>query len=597
MEEPYFPTKHECQYLCRQYFSAVDPFVHLLSKFVFDLTVDTFYDQDLNGILASDQTKALILAVCFAAAVSLPFLQCQRYVGTAKSALVEKYKLATEHYLHRANVLSTSNLETMQAAVIYLVPICRGEVSRSSSIFVGALVRNAQITGFDREATQMNLSASQSRRLLWCQLCFLDLRTAEAQGPRPAIQATGLDLILPWNADDWELNARCPSPASKMGWTDSTFSLIRYECYEMHRQILHYQDEIGAGRASLSYVAQSVDEGKRRIEDIYLKHIDERVPVQRCAKLVGKLLLARFDLILFHEHLPKTGRSASHLQLRDRLVRSSLEIVESAAALETDPDLAPWAWYAGAYQQYHSLIFLLIELYQTPDLEEADRICAIADYVFGSSSGVSAGQRSGEILRVLKEKLELFPNTQGASPISQSFQTQHLDFNPELPLQELSIPSMVEESIVWNEWDVQGAVYQPEAIDPDYSFGLIGSDRVPELSSTKMLSPIRLEKSRGRVRRFPGCGLEDSLSRVSLRAPEGSQWLAASQTILVLTFEAPARGDQQHPIPKHVSATRHNMTVKTIFRAQREALTLPVSQPEDKLIWMVTDPDRRLLQR
>ncbi len=198
--------------------------------------------------------------------------------------------------------------------------MCRGEVSRSSSIFVGALIRNAQIAGFDEDhsGAPMNLLGSQSRRLLWCQLCFLDLRTAEAQGPRPTIQSTSASTPLPWNANDWELNARCPAPASETGWTDSTFSLIRYECYKVHRQILRHQEEIGAGREALSYVSYTVDESKRRIEEVYLQNLDEEVPVQRCAKLVGKLLLARFDLMLLHGHLPTTDRSASHLQLRDR---------------------------------------------------------------------------------------------------------------------------------------------------------------------------------------------------------------------------------------------------------------------------------------
>ena len=65
--------------------------------------------------------KALILAVCFATAISLPFQRSQISLGVAKSVLVERYKLAIEHDLQKSDVLSTLEQEAMQAAIIYLV--------------------------------------------------------------------------------------------------------------------------------------------------------------------------------------------------------------------------------------------------------------------------------------------------------------------------------------------------------------------------------------------------------------------------------------------------------------------------------------------
>ncbi len=93
--------------------------------------------------------------------------------------------------------------------------------------------------------------------------------------------------------------------------------------------------------------------------------------------------------------------------------------------------------------------------------------------MFGSSFGVSAGQRSGEILRVLKENLALLPNTKWTSLVPPSFDTPQSGFSSETPAQELRVPDSVDESVVWNEWGVQGAVYQPESNDPDYSFGYV----------------------------------------------------------------------------------------------------------------------------
>ncbi len=150
-EVPFFPPQDECDFLHRQYFAAVDPLAHLLCKRDFDHTVGQVYESTCHGMV-SYSMKALILAVCFAAAISLPFQRSQISLGVAKSVLVERCKLAIEHYLQKPDVLGTLEQEAMQAAIIYLVqprlsytirfanapqiPICRCEISRSISVFV-----------------------------------------------------------------------------------------------------------------------------------------------------------------------------------------------------------------------------------------------------------------------------------------------------------------------------------------------------------------------------------------------------------------------------------------------------------------------------
>ena len=44
----------------------------------------------------------------------------------------------------------------------------------------------------------------QVRRLIWYQICFLDLRTCEATGPRPQIRRDEYDTRFPLNVDDDE---------------------------------------------------------------------------------------------------------------------------------------------------------------------------------------------------------------------------------------------------------------------------------------------------------------------------------------------------------------------------------------------------------
>jgi hypothetical protein len=136
------------------------------------------------------------------------------------------------------------------------------------------------------------------------------------------------------------------------------------------------------------------------------------------------------------------------------VIRSCLDIVEAGAVLETDPELAPWAWYAGTYQQYHSLIFLLVELYRTPGLPEADRILAMANYVFGTPLGVDSGAICGEFLHVLKGHLQSFLEARGISyPVRPP--SSHPDRQPYERVPDSSGFQIVDhETMAWSDFNL-----------------------------------------------------------------------------------------------------------------------------------------------
>jgi len=100
----------------------------------------------------------------------------------------------------------------------------------------------------------MNPLETHIRRLVWHQLCFLDIRTCEAQGPRPTIRRDEFDTKLPINVDDNEIHASGKPPASVDRWTDSTFCLIRFEINEMMRTIWVDRPRIERRKISLTAV-------------------------------------------------------------------------------------------------------------------------------------------------------------------------------------------------------------------------------------------------------------------------------------------------------------------------------------------------------
>ena len=143
----------------------------------------------------------------------------------------------------------------------------------------------------------------QIRRLLWHQICFIDLRTAEIACSQPTIGDDELGTPLPLNVNDEALgNPRDPSPSTNR-WTDATFTLLRYECYLVHRSILQQKKEVESNLVDLDSVRRVVDRQKAAIEEKYLDHLDETVPIQHYAKVVGRLLTSLFNAILLSGQL------------------------------------------------------------------------------------------------------------------------------------------------------------------------------------------------------------------------------------------------------------------------------------------------------
>ncbi|KAF2736933.1 fungal-specific transcription factor domain-containing protein [Polyplosphaeria fusca] len=426
IEAPELPTKIEAEALFQRYIEAVNPLAHVLHTPSLKRMFDRFWMNTELGTMNQISSTALILSVCMAAAASLSPLQAKAQFSITKEDLFLRLQRATEQALVKANWAKTSNIRTLQALTIYLIPLCRAQISRATSVMVGALVRLAQCIGIHRlsHSSAQSLTPLQRhvRSLLWYQICFLDFKTAEAQGPQPSIRADDFDIPLPLNVDDDVFEFGSPkwqqNPSSIQSWTDVTLSLIRYECNELHRHIFRGRIEMDRKAITLHDLRARVEARKQQIHAKYLQHLDASIPMQRYAGLVGNLLMARCDSMLLYRHLPQTSlqpRSESENRLRDILLTAALTTLEIGATLDTLPSLSSWSWYSTTYQQYHAVLLLLTELYRTPDLARKDRMMTIIDHIFGHCYGVGVRERCSDLLWNVKENLEAFYMMKGVN--------------------------------------------------------------------------------------------------------------------------------------------------------------------------------------
>ena len=272
----------------------------------------------------------------------------------------------------------------------------------------------AECMGLHRDGQStygLNPLDTHVRRLIWHQLCFLDIRTCEAQGPRPSIRRDDYDTHLPLNCEEDQLDDPPPNDDTKpQQWTSSLLPLIRFEINEMMRILWIDRRKLEQKRTTLTAVLSKIETFRKRMLEKYDPCLasPNAVPIQRYARLVMNLLLYRLHaMILPLFQMNSTGAQLSP-KLNRILITSGIMILEIGIQLEVDPAFRPWAWYAGAYHQFQIALLLATELYYRPDNPEKDRIWACLDYVFGMNQNLPPEAKGLMILGEVMQKTALY---------------------------------------------------------------------------------------------------------------------------------------------------------------------------------------------
>jgi len=264
--------------------------------------------------------------------------------------------------------------------------------------------------GLHRDGSLYNFSPVEThvRRLVWYHLCFLDLRTCEATGPRPQIRKEDFDTKIPLNVNENDLLGNV-SPENAPRFTDMTVSRIRFECTEMHRQIWMDWPRVDQKRLKVATVLGRIQKFRADMEARYLPLLQGQDPRQSLGMHMYRILSSRLVIMLLHRYLTNRAQPMPD-RLRNILIDASLATSEYSISLDTRPELAPWAWYRGAVMQYHSALLLLMVVRVAPQIPGADRIWRCLDFVFELPPKMTPQQKIGLVLGNLQERMTMYQN-------------------------------------------------------------------------------------------------------------------------------------------------------------------------------------------
>jgi hypothetical protein len=202
--------------------------------------------------------------------------------------------------------------------------------------------------GLHRDGSHYGLSPVEvhTRRIVWYQLCFLDIRTCESTGPRPQIRRDDFDTKFPLNVNDEDLESANPPTVDSDHWTDMTLCRLRFEINEMHRFIWMERPRLEKKKTSLTAVLGKVQQFITAADERFLPMFDKNKPIHNMALITYKLLTLRMHIMILHRYSSNHARKMPE-RLRKILLTSGVQQVECAIMVETAPSLKPWSWYCG----------------------------------------------------------------------------------------------------------------------------------------------------------------------------------------------------------------------------------------------------------
>jgi hypothetical protein len=376
------PSVTQVRILWPTFLRGVDQVVKVLHRPSTERILQTSVSKP--GALSRGQ-QALLFAVCYSAIPSMMPATVEVCFRTTKDQALAAYRSVTETALWKADFLTTHDLPTLQALVLFLGSSCFTEDAKAVWPLTGLARRlstggTAELSPFEREM----------HKRLWWQLWYLDHRAAEDKGNAASSTDADLDPDLPLNVHDSDLDPRMPlAPAPRTGWTEMSFSLVRFEI------AIVYQDNMAAGEKK-----RLVEHCQQRTYNLYLMHCDTADPIHWLAQHVSHVLITEIWLRLYGEESLSGGQQTE--AIRDQLFLTAIDIVDIPRRLRQEPQGDQWKWLLKGYFQFLPMAFLLTELSRrSQNFESLDYAWEVAEHAFSGWTDEDKDSRSGRILREL----------------------------------------------------------------------------------------------------------------------------------------------------------------------------------------------------
>ncbi|TPX17149.1 uncharacterized protein E0L32_003267 [Thyridium curvatum] len=398
------PSPEHISYLCSTYFTNVDLVLKIIHKPTIVREIERFVKSG-RAQFTSTLPECLLFAMYFGAAVSSRNQACLDNLGEPQHVLAERFRLATEIALAKADYLNTTDLEVIQALTIYVGCLRAHSGCRASWALLALAVRLARALGLhsDGDGSSFPPYVAELRRRVWWQLVVIDIRAVEDRGTEPLINTDSFDTILPTNIDDADFGPDDHAPiVGREGPTDTSMSL----CSAMSSGFFIHLNDPGARFANASSEEEILAQ-IQRLESLFIGPSTDdpaHMPSFLAARTV-RIIILKFWLFLqypFQARLAATRPSVP----RENVLRTAVAVLELSEVIRTCSGAEHHEWWTETYVQWHPLAVALAELCEQTRGELVDRAWRIIDKVFPMWRDRIADAKRGTLWKPIRKLLK-----------------------------------------------------------------------------------------------------------------------------------------------------------------------------------------------
>ncbi|CAG8898913.1 unnamed protein product [Penicillium egyptiacum] len=365
------PPRVLVSFLWQKYLENVEPILKILHTPTFQRQIlsNTEYREALGA-----PTECLIFAVCYAAVATMTVEDCRVELDEDRHEVLKRYRIGVESSLAKADLLKSSDMDVLQAFVIYIV--CSRGYDKGPDIrkLIGTAIGIALKIGLHRDASTSGLPPFQveMRRRLWWQTYILDITIAEDTGTDPRILESWFDTRLPSNVSDASLDPDMKDPPRNCsGKTEMVLSLARSEISNFaHRTIFSDQSSEEDCHPVLSTPQKctAIDLFKEKVEQQYLSHLDQSIALDYFTTVSSNLMLAKLKLAVIKLQARQDQSMLTHVNFR----KVCTEILQKTSSLRHYEKGRQWLWSLQNHAEWDALTCLLINLSLAPKGEALD---------------------------------------------------------------------------------------------------------------------------------------------------------------------------------------------------------------------------------
>ncbi|RAH47967.1 putative C6 transcription factor, partial [Aspergillus brunneoviolaceus CBS 621.78] len=360
----YHPTHADARLLWQTHVESVEPFCKILH---IPSTSAMIERVSCRPELASDADECLVFAIYRFSIYVMTDAECMLKLGHPRSTLSRRYHSAAQQALVNAAFLKTSDIQVLQALVLFLLSSRQYYDSQTYWILTGVAVRIGQRIGLHQDGEKLGMCPFdvQMRRRLFYQLMPLDGRASQMAGTVVSIPPDAWDTQLPLNIDDEQIwPGMTATPREQQGATQMMFFLSRACIGRFFASMSPHLRSNGPWKfGSLPEAEAVIGAAEREVEDKYTRYCDIVDPLHF---LTVGLARAGITAMRLRVRLTKVRNlTATDAEMRE-VLHLAQKILDTDAAVSDHAGLERYRWHVRPFflwGTFDSFIFVLTTLW------------------------------------------------------------------------------------------------------------------------------------------------------------------------------------------------------------------------------------------